>query len=82
VNCFNRDKRQNSEGTAMKQKQNIYALLKEILSRYANVLRAQYQKQTIRNAAVFDSAIREFSRSATLSWSIADEVFLREFLPF
>jgi hypothetical protein len=46
----------------MKQKQNIYALLKEIFSRYANVLRAQYPKQTIRNAAIFDSAIREFSR--------------------
>ena len=66
----------------MKQKQNIYALLKEIFARYANVLRAQYPKQTIRNAAVFDLAIREFSGSATSSWSIADKAFLRKFLTF
>jgi hypothetical protein len=46
----------------MGQRQNLHALLKEIFSMYAVDLRARYSGQTIRNADVFDSAIREFSR--------------------
>ena len=48
----------------MGQKQNLHALLKETFSMYAVDLRAQYPNQTIRNATVVDSAIREFSRLA------------------
>jgi hypothetical protein len=42
--------------------QNLHALLKAIFATYAADLRHRYQGHIIRNAAVFDSAIRECSR--------------------
>jgi hypothetical protein len=42
--------------------QNLHALLKAIFATYAADLRHRYKGHIIRNAAVFDSAIRECSR--------------------
>jgi len=42
--------------------QNLHALLKAIFSTYAADLRHRYKGHIVRNAAVFDAAIRECSR--------------------
>lgn len=41
---------------------NMHGLLECTFVNYANLLRTKYPDKTIRNAAVFDSAIRECSR--------------------
>ena len=43
-------------------KENTHALLECIFVDYANLLRANYPGQTIRNAAVFVSGVPEFTR--------------------
>src|ERR1035437_991268 len=43
-------------------KENMHALLECIFVDYANLLRANYPGQTIRNAAVFVSGVPEFAR--------------------
>ena len=43
-------------------KENMFGLLECTLVQYANLLRQKYPKRTIRNAAVFASAIPEFAR--------------------
>jgi hypothetical protein len=40
----------------------MHSVLEVIFIDYANLLRRQYPDQTIRNAAVFDSAVKAFSR--------------------
>ena len=54
----------------MGQKPNVHALLKEIFMRYANDLRAQYPKQTIRNAAVFEQR-RDWAMRALVEYANA-----------
>jgi hypothetical protein len=43
-------------------KENMHGLLESMFVDYANRLRADYPEQTIRNAAVFTSGVREFAR--------------------
>ncbi len=42
--------------------ENMHGLLESTFARYANLLRQKYPGRTIRNAAVFASAVAEFAR--------------------
>jgi hypothetical protein len=54
--------RRTNKPTRVFASQNLHALLKAIFAMYAADLRHRYKGHIIRNAAVFDSAIRECSR--------------------
>jgi hypothetical protein len=61
--------------------ENMHSLLEGIFVDYANRLRRQYPDQTIRNAAVFASAVKAFSRHGYIQLAHAGRGIIPSDLP-